>query len=200
MIRMSAAASNSSKSATLFFEEPKHVTEQSTFEQISFTCESKRGRDTVYLHEFWSYLASTLRGDDIRADFRAGVWVGLMQDHFEKPELRVPLLAVFVGDAEWLPQQSQLATRNNSQWMPLTMDDADAGTDGYEKTMDPKRCTTIDGVYVQPRVSYLALFRSENGRPVRRAEQYILPGLLTTTAYAGAEHNIALLYACLRID
>ena len=78
--------------------------------------------------------------------------------------------------------------------MPLG---ADAGTADLEKTMEASRCVCIRGEFIQPRVSYLAL---QTPQEHRSAEQYILPHLLTTTAYQGAEHAFALLYACLRID
>ena len=163
MVRMEGHSGSAKQSK--YYSEPEGVVQSKTFNEICMTVESRRGTDIVYLHEFWSYLSSTLTGDDILANFQVGVWVGLMVDHFEKPELGVPLLAVFVGDAEWLPQMHQLAERNNSQWQRLTMTDADEGTDGREKTMDTSRCSTIDGVYVRPRVSYLALTRHEHGCP-----------------------------------
>ena len=204
MVRMERVTEShsisSEKPQHSYYTRPSNDVEQTTFEKICFSVHSRRGTETVYLHEFWSDLASALAGEDILAAFRAGVWVGILVDHFDKPERGLPLLTTFVGDAEWLPQQTQLATRNDAHWVPLTMDDADAGTHDCEKTMDARRCTRIGGVFIRPRVSYFALTRIEDGRPVRRAEQYILPGLLTTTSYGGAEHAFALLYACLRID
>ena len=100
----------------------------------------------------------------------------------------------------------------DAAWMPLEMDGADAGTDHRERTVDSNRCTTINGVFARPRVSYLALFgmdELEHGRPVIHPEQIavhiltqFLPHLLTTSAFAGAEamplHYCML--ACVLID
>lgn len=188
--------------------------DESNINSISMTIVNGDRHFSLRLCEFWDLIARAI--DDPVADFRAGVWVGLIQQRFEHPErTHVPAMAVFVGDQEWSEEKEKLIALNGGELKALPVENAVGGGIGFEKLMPSTRCVelAVSGqpkVFVQPRVSYYAHFvERDDGGIHHHPSAYILPGLLTKTTFktigsVGTPNpripKFGMLYCCLRTD
>ena len=116
--------------------------DESNIFSISMTIVNHDRHFSLRLCEFWDLIAQAI--DDPVADFRAGVWVGLIQQRFEHPErTHVPAMAVFVGDQEWSEEKEKLIALNGGELKALPVENAVGGGIGFEKLMPSTRCVEL---------------------------------------------------------